>query len=179
VASPVVTPGLLQLAWTFCWLSCVAIGGGLGVLPEMQRQVVTVHGWVTAREFVDGYTLSQLTPGPNILITVFVGYRVYGIPGAVVAGLATFLPTAVLTAVVARHWASLRERPWARAAEQALTPLGLGLMAAGVYTLARGAINDAATAAIAAAAALILAATTLPPILVVLAGGLVGWLAGF
>ena len=172
------TPGLLQLAWTFCWLSCVAIGGGLGVLPEMQRQVVTVHGWVTAREFVDGYTLSQLTPGPNILITVFVGYRVSGIPGAVVAGLATFLPTSILTAVVAGRWTVLRERPWARAAEQALTPLGLGLMAAGVYTLARGAINGAATAAIAVAAAAILAATPLPPILVVLAGGLVGWLAG-
>src|SRR5207245_1773922 len=70
---------LLGLAWTFLWLSFIAVGGGLGVLPEMQRQVVGRYGWVTAREFVDGYTLSQLTPGPNMLVAMFVGYRAHGL----------------------------------------------------------------------------------------------------
>ena len=110
---------LLGLAWTFLWLSFIAVGGGLGVLPEMQRQVVGRYGWVTAREFVDGYTLSQLTPGPNMLVAIFVGYRAHGLVGALVAGVAAFLPTSLLTAVVAGRWERLRGRPWALAAERA------------------------------------------------------------
>ena len=66
---------LALLTWTFLWLSFLCVGGGLGVIPEMERQAVTVHHWLTAREFVDGYTLSQLTPGPNMLVAVFVAWR--------------------------------------------------------------------------------------------------------
>ena len=73
---------LALLTWTFLWLSLLCVGGGLGVIPEMERQSVTIHGWLTAREFVDGYTLTQLTPGPNMLIAVFVGYRAHGVLGA-------------------------------------------------------------------------------------------------
>lgn len=170
--------GLLELTWTFLWLSLLCVGGGLGVLPEMQRQVVSHFGWVTTREFVDGYTLSQLTPGPNMLVVVFVGYRAHGVPGAALAGLAMFLPTSVLTAFIARRWERVRENPWALAAERALTAVGIGLMAAGVYTLARSAVHDATTAAVAVAAAVVLAVRWLPPVAVVLAGGVVGWLAG-
>jgi len=169
---------LLHLAWTFLWLSFIAVGGGLGVLPEMQRQVVGRYGWVTAREFVDGYTLSQLTPGPNMLVAIFVGYRAHGVVGGLVAGVAAFLPTSLLTAVVAGRWGRLRGRPWALAAERALAPVGIGLMGAGVYTLARSAVHDWVTAALAAAATVALAARWLPPVAVVLVGGLVGWLVG-
>ena len=169
---------LLRLGWTFLWLSFLAIGGGLAVIPEMQRQVVGRFAWVTAQEFVDGYTLSQLTPGPNMLIAVFVGYRAHGVPGALVAGAAMFLPASVLAALVQRRWSTLRGHPWAGAVERALVPVGLGLMAAGVFTLARAAVHGWATAALAAAATVLLAAFALPPIVVVLAGGLVGWLAG-
>jgi chromate transporter len=170
--------GLLRLTWTFLWLSLLCVGGGLGVLPEMQRQVVGRFEWVTAREFVDGYTLSQLTPGPNMLVAVFVGYRAFGLPGACLAGVAMFLPTSSLTALVARRWERLRGAPWALAAERALAPVGIGLMAAGVWTLARGAVHDGVTAALAGVAALLLTAQWVPPVAVVLAGGVVGWLLG-
>ncbi len=169
---------LLRLTWTFLWLSLLCVGGGLGVLPEMQRQVVERFGWVTTREFVDGYTLSQLTPGPSMLVVVFVGYRAHGVPGAVLAGLAMFLPTSALSACVARRWERVRENAWALAAERALAPVGIGLMAAGVYTLARSVVHDLTTAALATAAIVLLGASWLPPVAVVLAGGVVGWLFG-
>ena len=94
---------LLHLAWTFLWLSFIAVGGGLGVLPEMQRQVVERYGWVTAREFVDGYTLSQLTPGPNMLVATaqLVAGSIRGRVATAVA-VATFLlvgPLGVNTAI--------------------------------------------------------------------------------
>src|SRR5438876_2852392 len=107
---------------------------------------------------------------------MFGGYRAHGFGGALVAGVALFLPTSLLAAVVARRWERLRRRPWALATERALAPVGIGLMAAGVYTLARSAVHDWVTAALAAAATVVLAARWLPPVIVVLAGGVVGWL---
>lgn len=58
----------------------------------MQRQVVDRFHWVTARESLDGSTLSQLTPGPSMLVVVFVGYRAHGVIGGLVALAAMFLP---------------------------------------------------------------------------------------
>jgi chromate transporter len=167
---------LALLTWTFLWLSFLCVGGGLGVIPEMERQAVTVHHWLSAREFVDGYTLAQLTPGPNMLIAVCVGDRAHGLLGALLAGLAMFVPTSVLAIVVSHHWKQWRVRPWAMIAERALVPVGVGLMAGGVYTLGRTAIHDAATAALAAATALAVATDRVPPVLAVLGAGVIGWL---
>jgi len=169
---------LLRLTWTFLWLSLICVGGGLGVIPELQRQVVDRFHWVTAREFLDGYTLSQLTPGPTMLISVFVGYRSHGLLGALLATAAMFLPPAVITIIICRHWAVLRDRPWARATERALTPIGIGLMAAGVYTLARTGVHDWASGVLAVIAAAALYIRWLPPVVLVLGAGVVGWLAG-
>jgi chromate transporter len=167
---------LLVMTWTFLWLSLICVGGGLGVIPEMQRQVVTRHAWVTAREFVDGYTLAQLTPGPTMLVVAFVGYRAHGLLGAVLATIATFLPTSLMVVLVAARWQRLRAHRWAASAEQALLPIGIGLSTAGAYTLARSALHDATTIAVALAAALVLYRGRVPAMLVVVLGGLVGWL---
>ena len=169
---------LVRLAVTFLWLSLLCVGGGLGVIPEMQRQVIDRYHWVTRREFVDGFALSQLTPGPGMLVAVFVGYRAHGVLGGLVAGVAMFLPTSVLAALVARHWTDLRKRPWARAIEQALTPIGIGLMAAGAWTLGRSAVHDWLTLGIAVAALLLFVSRRIPTIVVVLAAGAVAWMVG-
>ena len=169
---------LARMTWTFLWLSLICVGGGLGVVPEMERQVADRHQWGNPPEVLGCYTLSQLTPGPNMLVAVFVGYRAHGVLGALLACSAMFLPVSILTAAIARHWETLRERPWALACERALAPIGIGLMAAGVYTLARSGVPGWATGGLALLAAVVLYGRWLPPVALVLAAGLVGWLAG-
>lgn len=168
---------LLELGWIFFRLSFLCVGGGLGAVVEMERQVVG-HGWLTARQFVDGYAISRITPGPGMLVTVFIGYRVAGILGATVATAAMFLPTSLATWLMTRQWEQLRSRPWAMAAERALAPVAIGLMAAGVYTVARSAVTDIPSALFAVGAAVILAKRWLPAAAVVLAAGLLSWLLG-
>ena len=168
---------LFVLAATFAWMNMLCIGGGLSAVPEMERQVVG-HGWVTSREFVDGYTLAQLTPGPNMLVAAFVGYRAHGLLGALLAAIGMFLPSAIIVGVIARQWEHVRVRPWPDAFARALAPLGLGLAVAGAFTVARNAIHDWPTALIAAGAALVLARAWLPPFVVILLGGVAGWLLG-
>ena len=99
---------LLRVAWTFLWLSFLCIGGGLGIVPEIERQAVSAHQWITSREFVDAYTIAQLTPGPNMKIAAFIGYAARGPLGALVAAVAMFVPPAILTALVSQHWGRFR-----------------------------------------------------------------------
>ena len=167
---------LATLVWTFFRLSFLCVGGGLSAIPEMQRQVVTIHRWLTAREFVDGYALSQITPGPAMLVTTFIGYRVSGVLGALLATAAMFVPTSFLMWIIAHRWDRLRGRPWALAVERALPPIAIGLMAAGVYTVGRSAVTDLPTALLAIAAAIVLVRRWLPAAAVVLAAGLSSWL---
>src|SRR5262249_59950390 len=94
---------LSQLAWFFSKLAVVTFGGAYAVLAYMSQAVVTQHGWLSAREMLDGLGLAETTPGPLILVTEFVGFLaahhaspaapfVDGLLGAAVALWATFAP---------------------------------------------------------------------------------------
>ena len=72
---------LLQLAGLFALLSMLAIGGGAGVLPDMQRAAVA-HGWVTPHEFLQMFAISRAAPGPGSQIVVLIGQKAAGLPGA-------------------------------------------------------------------------------------------------
>jgi len=111
-----------------------------------------------------------------MLVVAFVGYRVHGVLGAVLATVAMFLPTSIIVVVVAEQWQRLRAHRWAAAAERALLPIGIGLSTAGVYTLARSALHDVTTVVLALAAGLVLYHGRVPAMLVVVLGGVAGWL---
>ncbi len=64
--------------------------------PEMHRIAVDVQHWMTDKQFADVFAISQLTPGPNVLIVTLIGYAVAGVAGALAATLAMCVPTAVL-----------------------------------------------------------------------------------
>ena len=81
---------------SFVKVGAFTFGGGLSILAFIEDQVVNQLGWLTAREFVDGLALGQLTPGPIIMLAAFVGYKVGGVAGAAVAAAAIFLPSFVL-----------------------------------------------------------------------------------
>ena len=77
-SSPVLTP-----AWTFGLLSLFAVG--TPIFPEMHRVAVDVRHWMTDRQFADAFAISQMSPGPNVLIVTLIGYSVAGVAGALVA----------------------------------------------------------------------------------------------
>ena len=93
---------LLSLALAFGWLSLFAVGGAAAAIPEIHRIAVDVNHWMTDTQFADAYAISQLSPGPNVLIVSLVGYKVAGILGALVATVAMCGPTAALAYTVSR-----------------------------------------------------------------------------
>lgn len=72
----------------FLKIGIVSIGGGYASIPLIQENIVNVHGWIDARTFMDVITISQMTPGPlSVNLSTFVGMKVAGIPGAIMATL--------------------------------------------------------------------------------------------
>ena len=76
----------IQLFLSFFKIGMFSIGGGYAAMPLIQNEVVTIHSWLTMKEFADIITISQMTPGPLAVNTsTFVGIRIAGIPGAITA----------------------------------------------------------------------------------------------
>ena len=78
----------LELLWSFFQIGLFSVGGGYAAMPLIQAQVVEKHGWLTLAEFADIITIAEMTPGPvAINSATFVGMRIMGITGAIVATL--------------------------------------------------------------------------------------------
>jgi chromate transporter len=123
------------LAAQFVILSLVAFGGANAVVPEMQRQSVDLHHWMSGREFVALFAIAQAAPGPNVMIATLVGWKVAGIAGGLVATLAMCAPSCVLAYFVAGLWDRYRETRWRAAIGAGLAPLTVGLVAASAWLL--------------------------------------------
>ncbi len=89
---------LITLFISFLQIGLFSIGGGYAIIPLIQQQIVNFHHWLTLQEFTDIITISQMTPGPLAVNTsTFVGIRIAGIPGAIIATLGSILSGFILS----------------------------------------------------------------------------------
>lgn len=133
---------LLALALIFTELSLLAFGGGNTILPEMQRQVVQVHHWMTARQFSALFALAQAAPGPNMMVVPLVGWHVAGLPGLLVTSLAKFGPSSILTATALHAWERFKDRPWRRIVQSGLVPITSGLVSASAALITQASVHS-------------------------------------
>jgi chromate transporter len=161
---------LLRIAGLFGLLSLLSVGGGNGVIPDMQRAAVDQYHWMTAREFLDSFAISRAAPGPGSLIVLLVGLKAAGVIGAVLAVLAMYVPSGLIVFLGARAWGSAARAAWRAHAERALAPVAVGLTYASGIALARSTEHDWQALLVTAAATLALALTELHPLLVLVAG---------
>ena len=166
------------LALICAQLSLLAVGGITAVLPELQRQVVDVRGWMGPAEFAALFALAQAAPGPNMMVTTLVGWRVAGAPGALVTTLATVGPSSVLTWATAGAWHHFRDAPWRQRVQAGLVPLTVGLVMAGAALLTASTTHGWLPGALTAATAAATLGTRLHPLLLLGAGALLGAVAG-
>jgi chromate transporter len=164
-----------SLAWTFGLMSLFAVGGANAVIPEMHRVAVDVHHWMTDKQVADVFAISQMSPGPNVLIVTLIGYSVAGVAGALVATLAMCGPTAVVAYYVSRLLARSTQSRWPAIIQAALVPLSIGLMGASGLILAVTSNRTWAAAFVTVAAAVLAFATRLNPFWMLLAGGCLGF----
>lgn len=142
------TDQLWQLAATFASLSLVSIGGINVLLPEIRRQVVDVHGWMSDAAFTSTFAIASAAPGPNIIVVSLVGWQVAGMAGLVVATLAIMVPACTLAWIAARMLARWSHSTAVAVVKSAWVPLALGLMLASGVSMMRAVDRDVVTGVI-------------------------------
>jgi chromate transporter len=165
---------MLTLFLYFVLLSLLAVGGVNTIIPEMQRIVVETEGWMTAADFTQLFAISQAAPGPNVLITSLVGFKVAGLPGAFIALAGFCLPAGALAYWIGGVWDRFRDAPWRKLIQRALLPVTVGLVFAGGYLLATPDGLDWRNALIATASAVVLVSTRLNPLWILSGGAVAG-----
>lgn len=92
----------LQLFLSFLQIGLFSIGGGYAAIPLIQAQVVQHHGWLSMSEFTDLVTIAEMTPGPiAVNSATFVGIRIAGLPGALMATLGCIFPSLIIVSLLA------------------------------------------------------------------------------
>jgi chromate transporter len=121
-------PTLTGLFLRFCLFSLMAVGGATALIPEMHRQVVDLNGWMNNADFAALFAIAQAAPGPNVIFVSLIGWKLAGIPGALVCTLGMCVPSALLAFGVGRLWDRFGHSPWRQAIERGLAPITIGLV---------------------------------------------------
>jgi chromate transporter len=165
---------LVELSLYFMLMSLISVGGMPSILPELQRYVVDVKGWITPEEFIQIFAVGQAAPGPNVLIASLVGWKVAGLGGALLALGAMCGPAAVLAWWVAGVWERFKDSPWRKAVQRAIAPIVVGLILSGGFILATPGAPDWRLWLIAAASAVGMLLSRMNPLWLLAAGGVAG-----
>ncbi len=136
----------VQLFVSFLQVGLFSVGGGYAAMPLIQNQVVELHPWLTLQEFTDLITIAEMTPGPiAINSATFVGIRIAGIPGALVATLGCIAPALVLVSLLALVYNRYRDLSLLQSVLACLRPVVVALiLGAGLSILAMVLFNGAA-----------------------------------
>lgn len=158
---------------SFFKIGLFTFGGGYAMIPIIERELIDKRKWIDRGEFLDLLTLAQSVPGPIAVNTsVFVGYRMRGLRGAVAALTGAVLPSFALILVIALFFAGIRQNPVVDAAFKGMRPAVVALIVGPVVSLARG--MHPALYVVIAAAALAIWGLGWSPILVLAAAALSG-----
>jgi chromate transporter len=135
------TPGdtLSALVAQFAILSLLAFGGANAVVPEMHRQAVEAHHWVSDKDFATLFAIAQAAPGPNFMISTLVGWKAAGLAGALAATIAMAAPSCLLAYFISRVWERYRRARWRIALAAGLAPVTVGMIGASGWLLSRAA----------------------------------------
>lgn len=171
-----------QLFFSFLQIGALSFGGGYAAMPLIQAQIVTQHQWLTMSEFTDLVTIAEMTPGPiAVNSATFVGTKIGGVFGALVATAGCILPACILVTLIAKLYLKYKNIAVLQSVLGSLRPAVVAMIAsAGILILVSafwgGTVNLAATnwlmVGIFLAAFLLLRKTKLNPIAVMVLAGI-------
>lgn len=163
-----------RLLWVFLKAGALMYGSGYVLLAFIRQDLVENLGWLSDGELVDAIAIGQVTPGPLSTTATFVGYVMGGLPAALLATLAMFLPGFLFVAVTHPLLGRLRESSAGGGFLDGVTFAALGLMAGVTWQVGRAALVDPLTAVVGTAALVLLWRMEVDPLWLILGGALVG-----
>lgn len=147
---------LTQIGIFFAKAGAFVFGSGLAIVPFLYGGVVTEHHWLNDKQFVDAVAVAMITPGPVVITVGFIGYLIAGLPGAIIATLATFIPCYLFTIIPAPYFKKYGKVPGVIAFVDGITAAAIGAITGSVIVIAKRSIVDIPTVVIALASVLLL-----------------------
>jgi len=168
---------LTKLFFTFAGMSVMLFGGGYVFIPMIQEVVVTANGWVTQTEFIDGIAMGQITPGPILISATFIGFKVAGVAGALVATVGIFLPPALIMVAATNGLERIKHSPLLQAALRGVRPAVIGMIFAAAVVIGGTATDHWASLLIFVTTLIALMRLKLEVVWIIPAAGLFGLMA--
>lgn len=122
---------------TFSGMSLTLFGGGYVIIPAMQQVIVDGFHWLTTTEFADAIAMGQITPGPIFISATFIGFRIAGFAGALVATIAVFFPPGLLMIALSGFMKNIRNSTIITAVFKGMRPAIIGMIFSAVWTLGK------------------------------------------
>ena len=169
---------LFDLFWTFCKIGALTFGGGYAMRPLIQREIVENKKWSTEKEILDYYAVGQCTPGVIAVNTAtFIGYKLRGIIGGIVATLGVIFPSIVIILIIATFLQNFADLAIVQSAFAGIRVAVVALIITTVVKLIKSSIKDYLGVIIAIIAFVISAFIGLSPVYVVIAAALTGFIS--
>jgi chromate transporter len=163
---------LAALVRVFVPIGVMTFGGGLAMIPAIEHMVVVDQGWLDSKAFADAIALGQITPGPVAICATFIGYRVAGVAGAIVATLAMFVPATALALAAGHSVERFRKSPLIEGALRTLAPAVIGMLGAATLSLGRAAVGVPVDVALAVVAFVLMLWRPVSPLWLLVGGGI-------
>ena len=166
---------LIDLFFTFCRIGGLTFGGGYAMLPMIQKEIVEEKKWATEEEVLDYYAVGQCTPGIIAVNTAtFIGYKVQGIIGAIVATLGVVFPSLIIITIIAALLKNFASYAIIQHAFSGIRVVVIALIISAILKLAKTSIKNYITLIIAILAFISVAFVNLSPIYIVVVAACVG-----
>ncbi len=166
---------LLQLFLIFARIGGFTFGGGYAMLPMLQKEIVDNKHWATNEELMDYYAIGQCTPGVIAVNTAtFIGYKIKGILGGIVATLGVITPSIIIIAIIAAFISNFQDLQAVQWAFGGIRAAVVALILSSVIKLTKKSVVDIATAIIFVAVTLLSIFTDLSPVIYVIFAGVCG-----
>src|SRR5262245_34346455 len=164
-----------NLITIFLRVGTVTFGGGYVMVPQIETDVVQVHQWMDHQTFADGVAFGQITPGPVLITSTFIGYKVAGVIGAITTTIAAFLPSFVMTVIAGTSINRFRTNFHVQAFLAGVAPAVVGMLAAAGVTMASSGVSGATGFGIATLSCLLMLRAKLNPVVIIFGCGLLQW----
>lgn len=139
-----VTEGIsaIKLFLVFLKVGAILFGSGYVLFAYLEGELIQGLGWLTEQQLLDAIAAGQFTPGPVLTTSTFIGYQIYGLPGAIAATVGIFLPSFLFVYLLNPLIPKLRESKWASAFLDAVNISAVGVMIAVLIDLGQSTLID-------------------------------------
>jgi chromate transporter len=165
---------LLAMALLFLKVGSLTYGSGFVIVGVLRQEVVDNLHWLTSKEFIDGIAFGQITPGPVVITSTFIGYMTSGVIGSIVSTVCIFLPTFIFVIILAQKIHKFKDNFYLKALIKGANAAALGAILSTAFILSKDALIDVTTIIFFLSAVLILFLTKFKDIYLILLASIAG-----